>query len=256
MKFKPFHFLTRLKFSAWHLLVCLCIASLIFCFVRFVWFPGKYWNIADGKGLFLLITGVDIVLGPLITFFTVNLLKSRKERWFDWSCVGALQIAALAYGLHTIYIARPAFVVYAIDRFNVVAGADLDKSDLQAAADDRYRKIPFWGPLTVSTRMPRNPQEKLQLLDDGLKGKDIELQPKFYTAYEQGCTAMKARMRPLADLRPRNAAPAKRPVVNDLLAAYDTQRYAYLPVVARSDWVAVLDRQSCAIAQFYPLNGF
>ena len=43
-----------------------------------LWFPGIYRTVAGGRDLFLLVTGVDVVLGPLLTFAVFNVRKGLE----------------------------------------------------------------------------------------------------------------------------------------------------------------------------------
>ena len=50
---------------------------------------------------------------------------TRGEEAAKDGAVG-LQLGALGYGVHTVYIARPVFTVFAVDRFELVSEADLE----------------------------------------------------------------------------------------------------------------------------------
>ena len=59
-----------------------------------------------------------------------------------------LQLVALGYGLWTMYLARPVYLVHEIDRFKVVTAADLAESDL-SSAPAAFRKTPLFGIQTI-----------------------------------------------------------------------------------------------------------
>src|SRR5689334_16943960 len=54
-------------------LVGLATAAIVFG----LWFPFPYRNLAGGQHLFLVLVGVDVVCGPLLTAILFNPLKSR-----------------------------------------------------------------------------------------------------------------------------------------------------------------------------------
>ena len=58
-----------------HLLISAAIAGLAAILVFVVWYPGPFRNMAGGRDLFLLVTSVDVVLGPLLTFAVFNRAK-------------------------------------------------------------------------------------------------------------------------------------------------------------------------------------
>ena len=63
---------TALRRARWraaliHLGCSAVLASAAAALVFLVWYPWPYSVLAGGIGLFILITGVDVVMGPLIT---------------------------------------------------------------------------------------------------------------------------------------------------------------------------------------------
>jgi len=96
----------RLRASGIHMAISLAIAALSAALVFAVWYPYPYREISGGRELFFILVSVDVILGPLITLAVFNRAKPRSELRRDLGIVGVLQIAALAYGLWTVSIAR------------------------------------------------------------------------------------------------------------------------------------------------------
>ena len=110
----------RLKFAAkWtmrHFLLSVVI-GLISAYVVFgVWYPAPFRSILGVGGIYLLILMVDVVCGPLLTFLFSDPKKSRFELAVDLGVVGVIQILALAYGMHAVWIARPVVLAFEKDR--------------------------------------------------------------------------------------------------------------------------------------------
>ena len=59
--------------------------------------------------------------------------------------IGALQIAALVYGLHTVYIARPVAMVFEVERFRLVTANDVPVEELPKAPPE-FRELSLTGP--------------------------------------------------------------------------------------------------------------
>lgn len=51
----------------------------------------------------------------------------------DLTVIAVLQLGALSYGLWTVAEGRPAWLVFAVDRFELVRVLDIDKRKLDAA---------------------------------------------------------------------------------------------------------------------------
>ena len=90
------------------LAVGLCAAAVIFR----VWYPDPFDDIIGGAELFTLVVGCDLALGPLVSLVIYNSRKSRGKLVFDYTVVGLLQLAALAYGVWIVAGARPVYVAF------------------------------------------------------------------------------------------------------------------------------------------------
>ena len=242
--------------STTHLSISLLIAAMAFSLVYFVWFPREYWLMAGGRELFFLIVSVDVVLGPLITLAIYNPSKGLPRLRFDLAVIGFLQLAALCYGLWTVSAARPIYMVYNVDRFSLVTAIALDEKDQALAERAEFKSARWTGPELVGSRGPK-PDERLQLTSDALAGKDVELQPKFYVPYAESREQLTNRIKPFAKLMEKTPEP-KRAILTDALARLQRQpeELGWLPVIARGDWVVLLDLKKQEPVAYLPLDGF
>src|SRR6218665_96173 len=132
----------RLFASGVHLVASLGVALLAAALVFLLWYPGWYRLMSGGQGLFALVVTVDVVLGPLITFL---IFDRQNKAWAhlrrDLLVVCVLQLAALVYGLHAVYTARPIALVFEVDRFRVISAKDVHLPELPDAAV-AYRRLP------------------------------------------------------------------------------------------------------------------
>ena len=126
------HWKGRLRASGIHLGISLCIALLAALLVFGLWYPYPYREISGGRALFLLMTAVDVVMGPLITLVVFNQAKRRKELVLDFTVVAVLQLAALGYGIWTVFVARPVHLVFEYTRMAVVHAVDIEPSAFAA----------------------------------------------------------------------------------------------------------------------------
>jgi hypothetical protein len=249
-------FQAALRAAALHFSGSLLVAALAAGMVFGLWYPYPYRELSGGRELFLLVVAVDVVCGPLLTMVLFNPAKPRAELWRDLGLVVLIQMSALGYGLWTVQQARPLFLVLEMDRFKVITQPDLREGSL-AGLPAALR--PDWaaGPQTVAIRAPKDAQERKKVLFESIQGgRDYAERPEFYLPYE-GAAALKSlqQAKPLAvflQKQPAQQAPA------EALAAEkgaDMSKWLYLPVIARQDWVAVLDQQG-QIQGFLPGDGF
>lgn len=242
--------------SSIHLLVSLAISALAAALVFGLWFPYPYRELSGGRELFLLIVSIDVVCGPLLTLVFFNPAKPRNELLRDLGLVIIIQLGALGYGLYTVWQVRPLFLVHEVDRFKVVSAVDLDSLAFSKLPSKIKPKLAS-GPLTVALREPIDLKERNRILFDSVQGgRDYAERPEFYIPYE-GANAVKSlqRAKPLSVFLAKRADQEGAAKTLAAEKKADISQWLYLPVVARQDWVAVLDRQG-QIQGFLKGDGF
>lgn len=104
---------SKSKASLIHFLVSLSIFLLVLAWAWFIAYPSAYFTMSGALQGLALLFAVDVVLGPLLSFFVYNPAKSKKEIITDFTIIGIVQLAALCYGLYTLYQEHPkALVIY------------------------------------------------------------------------------------------------------------------------------------------------
>lgn len=240
-----------------HLIGSGIVALLAAWLVFGVWFPHPYRYISGGLELFGLVVSVDLLLGPLLTLSIFNRAKPRRELFLDLSVIVVLQIAALVYGLLTVFEARPVYLVHEVDRFQVVTAADIDPAELKKALPE-FQKLPLHGIRLIGVRKAEGLSEMMQSVESALAGKDVAKNPlrwqAIHTAHQD---QIRQRGRNVAFLRSRAADGGA--ALNDLLAesGLDENDTIGLPLVSRrSDWTILLNRTDLKIVGYLPIESF
>jgi hypothetical protein len=166
-----------------HLVLSAIVAAIVGTIIFLLWYPGFHRDLVGGRELFMLVASVDVVLGPLLTLAIFNPSKPRKELVRDLSMVGIIQLSALVYGLHTVYLARPAWLVFEIDRFRVVSVADIDTDSL-SEAKPHLRDLPLTGPGLISAKMPQEDRAYQKAFELSFRGVDLGMQPAAWLDYD------------------------------------------------------------------------
>ena len=120
MKFTKPLLITKLKATGIHISLSLAVFIYLAYQIYYNWYPQPYFSIDGGWQGIRLVAGVDLVLGPLLTFLIFDLSKSRKEIVFDLMTIVTIQIGALAYGVNATYSQRPVAIVV-IDEYVLTA---------------------------------------------------------------------------------------------------------------------------------------
>ena len=237
---KQINWREKLVATGIHFIVTLLLAAVAAALIFLVWFPDPFQRMIGGNELFLLVVGCDLALGPLMSLVLYNSRKSRRELVLDYSLVGAVQIAALVYGVVIMFGARPVYVAFSKDRYEIVLAADIRKEELAAAREPRYSTLSWTGPRYVGVVVPR--AEHNDALFQSLSGNEEHQRPRFYVPFESQLEQIRKRAKPLAQLE--TAKPASKPLIDAALAGVDVpaQRLAWLPVRHfRGFWTAIVD---------------
>ncbi|MBN8480616.1 MAG: hypothetical protein J0L88_03380 [Xanthomonadales bacterium] len=224
--------MSRWNAAGIHLSISVVIGLAVLALLFWVWYPAPYFKVSGGLELTMILLGVDLVLGPLMTLVVFK--AGKKSLGFDLSVIAALQLCALLYGLHVIVAARPVFIVGAIDRFNVVAANEIDPADLAKGTRPEFSTLSWTGPRVVAARLPSDTSLRSALMfATAAGGADIERLPVNYVAYDDEKPHLLARAKPLEDLREKSAA------ASDAVDAWLRERaraeaeVVWLPIKAR-----------------------
>jgi hypothetical protein len=245
---------TRARAAAIHLLISAAVAGLAAILVFFVWYPGAFRLMAGGQNLFLLVCGVDVVIGPVLTFAVFDTAKGWKHLRRDLAVIGLLQAAALAYGMHTVYIARPVAMVFEVDRFRLVTANAVAVEELPKALAE-FRELPLSGPQVIGARRPEAGAERNEAMMAGVNGVDVGQRPIFWQPYAMAQTRAVERSRPIAALLEHYSKQAAELKLQLAGLRADEASARFLPVLARGDWVAVIDK-SGAVLGYLQVDGF
>jgi hypothetical protein len=246
----------RSRAGAIHLGISAAIAALSALVVFFLWYPAPFRELSGGRELFLLLVSVDVVLGPLVTFS----IFSRKKAWpvlrRDLAIIGVLQLAALAYGMYTAFVARPVYVAFEYDRFRVVHAIEIPRN-LLPQAPAGMRMLPLFGPRLLALREFASPDEKYQMTLQALEGLPLGARPELWEPYFNAVPKVLAAARPLAPLRqrfPDHAAAIDRAV---RASGRPVEQLVYAPVIGRKTfWTALLDKSTGEIVGYVPLDPY
>ena len=231
----------RLRAAGLHLLISAAIAALAAALVFGLWYPGAYRLLAGGRELFVLVASVDVVLGPLLTFAVFDLKKGWPHLRRDLAVIAVIQLSALTYGLHAVYVARPVAMVFEVDRFRVIAANQVHLPELPAALPE-YRQLPLTGPWLLGTRQQKAGAERTEAMLMGIEGIDVAQRPIFWQPYADSTADALARARPLAALLDKYPALAGDVKAELQALKVDEASAKFLPLIGRGgDWVVILD---------------
>lgn len=246
----------RLRFAGGHLLVCIAVAALAALLVFGRWYPAPFDAIARVAPIYLMLVGIDIVVGPALTLLVAHPAKPRAELLRDLAVIGLLQLGALGYGLHSMAAARPVALVFEVDLFRLVTASDIEPASL-ADAPASLRELSWSGPRPMVAVKPTDPAEQLRTIELGLAGVPLAALPKHWGEYAAQSAAIWQKARPVQPLLARypNLEADVAAIARDAKQPVESLRF--LPLVSRqASWVALVAEPQARVVGYLPVDGF
>jgi hypothetical protein len=242
--------MTRYKAASFHLLLSVLAGSTTFALLWFVWYPSPLLEALGGIFIVLILLGVDVTLGPLLTLIVFK--QGKRTLKVDLSVIAFLQIVALAYGCYTLWLGRPVYVAALGHRFDVVTVNEVDPSDLTTA----MQSLPIWGPKWVGTRRTTDPKERDRILFSALGGADYGHFPQHHQPIENMRDEILKNAQPISDLKKLN--PGEEAAIDHWLAKHGVKadEVVFQGLKARAkDMAVIMDAKTAkmiGIAPFKP----
>ncbi len=238
----------RIKAFTLHLAVSALIALAVIGIVFHLWYPAPLHTAVGVTQIFLILLTVDVVLGPLLTLLVYK--SGKKTLIMDLTVIAVLQISALAYGLFTVAEGRPAWLVFAKDRFDLVRVLDIDERKLDRASLD-YQQPYIFGPQWVAAVNPTDLDERNDILMESvLAGVDIAQRPNLYAPLNSQKAEIQKRLLELDTLSAFNATES----ISAALAKHP-QADSWLPLRANNqDMVVLMQRNTAEVVAIVDLR--
>lgn len=243
------------RFNAFliHLGISAAIAALSMMVVFFIWYPAPLYTAVGVTQIFLILLAVDITIGPLLTFVVYK--KGKKSLLFDLCVIALLQIAALAYGMNTVFEGRPAFVVFSVDRFEVSRAYEIDPKSVEIAmkAKNENATISWLQPKWVGAVASKDHDRRQKIMFDSVVGgNDWPQLPELFVPLTEVKQQILDRSKPLAELR---KVRAKDQQALAKLNAWKENEVKWLPLVSNAKNMTVLvDAKTAAVVKIIDVN--
>src|SRR5580704_480465 len=120
----------RLRAFAFHLLGSACALTLVLGGLYLGWYHWPGWYLTAVTRILLIVTLVDLVLGPTLTLIIANPKKPPRTLVRDIAMIVTVQLAALIYGAATLWHGRPLYYTFSVNRLETVQASDLEKPEI------------------------------------------------------------------------------------------------------------------------------
>ena len=238
----------RTRFFLWHFFISICISLISLFWVFHVWYPSPVAKATDVTHIFLMLLAIDVILGPILGFVVYK--EKKRTLKFDLAVIFLLQLSALGYGLYSISQARPVWIAYNVDRFELIRANDIISSNLDKAAVE-YKQPTWLKSKFVGVEISKDLNEKNQnMFEEVFGGISIAQRPERYVSIDKVKTQIKSRSQSLSQLNQYNTSND----VQKILIKYPKAN-AWLPLKANAvDMVALLDKERAEVIKIVDLR--
>lgn len=171
--------MSRFKASGIHLILSILIALVMLVLVFGIWFQGGYYKLLEVDSLYLILMGVDVTLGPLLTLAVYK--AGKKGLKFDLAVIAIVQMGALIYGAYVVFQTRPVFNVFEGGRFKVGSAIEYTEKSLASASREEWRRLSLFGPVVVAAKAPQDALTRDEMLTAGGEFYNF---PKIFVDYD------------------------------------------------------------------------
>jgi hypothetical protein len=192
----------RLKMFGLHLLASVSALSFIFGGLYLGWYRWPGWYLADVSQVVFVMAGVDVVVGPLLTFIVANSSKPRRALSRDIAMIVVVQLFALIYGTMSLWNGRPLYYAFSENVLQVVQAYDIEAPELVLARQQKAEFVPHWYslPRWIWAPLPQDSHERDRIVASAIGGgSDVISMPRYFKRWDQGLPALRSQLKKLDD---------------------------------------------------------
>jgi hypothetical protein len=245
----------RLKALGLHLLASTVALSSILGTLYFGWYRWPGWHLADVAHVVIILAGVDIVIGPLLTFVIARSSKPRRELTRDIAMIVAVQLSALIYGAASLWHGRPLYYAFSENVLQLVQAYDIDADEVALARQQKTELAPHWYslPRWIWAPLPQDPHEREKIVTSAIGGgDDVISMPRYFKPWEQGLPVLRTQLKKVDNVGYFSAADKKVLKEHMRAAGFSTDQLNSIPLTGRGyPLLAVFDPASLKITAIF-----
>ncbi len=195
---------SRLKAFGWHFWGSAGVLLLVLGTLYLGWYRWPGWYLTGVLHVLPVMVGVDVVLGPLMTFIIASPSKSLRALARDVACIAVVQLVALGYGTVTLWNGRPLYYTFSEKELSVTQGMDLTREEIELGRATNPDFAPHWysRPRWAWAPLPQDPGTRSAIIKSAVSGgRDVTAMPRYFKPWPAGLPELRTRLQKVADLR-------------------------------------------------------
>jgi hypothetical protein len=194
----------RLKAFALHLAASCAMLALVLGTLYLGWYHWPGWYLAHVGPVVGVMAGVDVVLGPLMTFIIANPAKPRRGLARDIAVIACVQVIALVYGTTQLWNGRPLYYAYSVNSMSIVQAYDLEPTSIETAREHNEPLAPHWHslPRWIWAPLPDDSAQASRIMASATSGGfDVTAMPDHYKSWDAGLSDMRKQLKRVDDIK-------------------------------------------------------
>jgi hypothetical protein len=190
----------RLAALGLHLLASCFALTVILGGLYLGWYRWPGWYLADAVRVIIVLAGVDLVAGPLLTFVIASPVKPRRVLARDIAVIVAVQLIALTYGAVSLWNGRPLYYAFSEDVLQLVQAYDIEDAELATNAPllPQWYSLPRW----IWAPLPQDSEEHDKIMASAISGgSDVISMPRYYQPWDAGLPTLRSQLKKIDDLK-------------------------------------------------------
>lgn len=241
----------RFKAFGAHLLASAAVLAILLGTLYLGWYRWPGWYLADASQVVLVMVGVDLVLGPLLTFVVAGATKPRRTLVRDIAVIAVVQLAALGFGTISLWNGRPLYYAFSENVLQLVQAYDIDAREVDLARRQHVPLIPHWYslPRWIWAPLPEDPAEHARIFASAISGgDDVIAMPRYYRPWDAGLAMLRTQLKKVDDVG--YFMPKDKKILKEKMraAGYSADQANAIPFTGRGyPLLAVLDPASARV---------
>ena len=226
----------RLKAFGLHLLGSASALSLILGGLYVGWYHWPGWHLTDVTQVVMVMVGVDVVLGPLLTFIVASASKPRRELVRDIAVIVAVQLVALIYGSLSLWSGRPLYYAYSEGVLQLVQAYDIGAEQWAVGGRQNPAFAPHWYslPRWIWAPLPQDSDARQKIVTAAITGgDDVISMPQYFKPWEQGVPELRKQLKKVDAIGYFAPSEKKRLKERMQAARFDTDQLNSIPLTGR-----------------------
>lgn len=172
--------ISKLRAFSIHMAISFIIFLFLLTIIVFIWYPSFMFHSDGGWRGIIIIAGVDVVLGPLLTLIVFKPGKPGLK--FDLVFIAVIQTSALLIGSWIVYNQRPALLIFADNTFMAIPQEQVALTGLSKEKFRQFRKNRYGA---VIVDLPEAQPQRSKILKESYATGGLILRGDLFIPYDE-----------------------------------------------------------------------